>query len=165
MLLTHAPPRHSQMGRISHPWSQMERPSLAPWKMSNSSSPLSVGKGRGERSPVVSIPSFLQVEVEFWEPRRPLSCHPGSQLWRWAPSTLALGDFQSGSEFPNALLFYWALFMCLEQGPSMCGWGVPYQCHHPPCHADQTSEIMRRKQNVQLTQPSVRLSTKPRLPS
>lgn len=62
MLLTHV---SSQMGRIFLPCSQMRQPSLAPLKMSDSSSVLSVGMGQGEKSPVDSTPFFLQVEVEF----------------------------------------------------------------------------------------------------
>lgn len=34
----------------------------------------------------------------------------------------------------------------------------------PACHADQRSEITGQKQNVQLTQRSVQLSTKPQAP-
>lgn len=149
MLLTHV---SSQMGRIFLPCSQMRQPSLAPLKMSDPSSVLSVGMGQEEKSPVDSTPFFLQVEVEFWELYRPLSAHPRSQLWLWVPFIVALGNFRSGSEFPNALLFYWA-FLCAWSGPHCVRRMSPMSAASTH-HVDEKSAITGQNRNIQIKQPS-----------
>lgn len=94
---------------------------------------------------VVSTPSFLQVEVAFWEP---WSFYPGSQLWLWVPFILTLRSFQPGPECPRYCHFI-EFFKCIWSRTTMLRKGLSSQLH-PPCPIYQKSDIMGQKRNFQL---------------